>query len=65
MVIEGGQIVSAEIAQCLTRYPCTVISRLPGQAVSRQSPNVDVVSGASQSGFAFHVAVADALNKAQ
>jgi uncharacterized protein with FMN-binding domain len=65
VVIEGGQIVSAEIAQCLTRYPCTVISRLPGQAVTRQSPNVDVVSGASQSAFAFHDAVADALNKAQ
>jgi uncharacterized protein with FMN-binding domain len=64
-VIEGGRIVSAGIAQCLTRYSCSWIAALPGQVVSRQSTNVDYVSGATQSVDAFADAVADALSKAK
>ena len=39
----------------------------PGQSffVSRQSPEVDYVSGATESTDAFHDAVADALSKAK
>jgi uncharacterized protein with FMN-binding domain len=64
VVIEGGKIVSAEIAQCLTRYSCSWIAALPGQVISRQSPNVDYVSGATQSCNAFSDAVAQALSQA-
>ncbi len=65
VVIEGGRITSATIAQCLTRYSCSWISRLPPQVVQRQSPEVDYVSGATQSTNAFYYAVVDALAKAK
>jgi uncharacterized protein with FMN-binding domain len=65
VVVEGGRIASAAIAQCLTRYSCSWIEALPGQVVSRQSTNVDYVSGATQSTDAFADAVADALSKAK
>jgi uncharacterized protein with FMN-binding domain len=65
VVIEGGRIASATIAQCLTRYSCSVIERLPPQVAQRQSPEVDYVSGATQSTNAFYYAVVDALNKAK
>jgi uncharacterized protein with FMN-binding domain len=65
VVVEEGRIMSATIAQCLTRYSCSWIAALPPQVVSRQSPNVDYVSGATQSVNAFYDAVVDALNKAK
>lgn len=65
VVIEGGRIVSASIAQCLTRYSCSWIAKLPPQVVERQSPEVDYVSGATQSTNAFYYAVVDALGKAK
>ena len=65
VVIEGGRIASATIAQCLTRYSCSWIAALPPQVVARQSPNVDYVSGATQSTNAFYDAVVDALTKAK
>ena len=63
--IANGNITSAVIAQCLTRYSCDVIERLPPQVVRRQSPDVDYVSGATQSADAFYGAVVDALSKAK
>jgi uncharacterized protein with FMN-binding domain len=63
--IENGQILSATISQCLTRYSCSVIDRLPPEVPQRQSPEVDYVSGATQSANAFYYAVVDALNKAK
>jgi uncharacterized protein with FMN-binding domain len=65
VVIESGRIASATIAQCLTRYSCDVIEKLPPQVAQRQSPEVDYVSGATQSTNAFYYAVVDALNKAK
>ena len=41
VIIEGGKIAQAGIAQCLTRYSCSWIAHLPPQVVSRQSPEVD------------------------
>lgn len=38
---------------------------LPGQVTTRQSPDVDYVSGATQSSNAFYYAVVDALLKAK
>lgn len=64
VVIEGGRIVSATIEQCLTRYSCDVIDKLIPQVAQRQSPDVDSISGATQSGDAFYGAVSDALSKA-
>jgi uncharacterized protein with FMN-binding domain len=65
VVIEGGRIASATIAQCLTRYSCSVIEKLPPEVAQRQSPEVDFVSGATQSTNAFYFAVVDALGKAK
>ncbi|HEX4565155.1 MAG TPA: FMN-binding protein, partial [Vicinamibacterales bacterium] len=65
VVIEGGRIASATIAQCLTRYSCSVIGKLPPQVAERQSPEVDYVSGATQSTDAFYYAVVEALSKAK
>jgi uncharacterized protein with FMN-binding domain len=65
VVIAGGRIASATIAQCLTRYSCSVISNLPPQVAMRQSPEVDYVSRATQSTNAFYYAVVEALGKAK
>ena len=63
--IAGGRILSAIISQCRTRYSCGVIDNLPPQVARRQSPDVDYVSGATQSADAFYEAVVAALNKAK
>ncbi len=63
--IKDGRIVSAIISQCLTRYSCSWISALPPQVVARQSPDVDYVSGATQSANAFYYAVVQALSQAK
>jgi uncharacterized protein with FMN-binding domain len=65
VVIERGRILSATISQCRTRYSCSVIEKLPPQVASRQSPDVDYVSGATQSADAFYGAVVAALGKAK
>jgi uncharacterized protein with FMN-binding domain len=65
VVIAGGRIASATISQCRTRYSCSVIEQLPPQVAQRQSPDVDYVSGATQSADAFYGAVVAALNKAK
>jgi uncharacterized protein with FMN-binding domain len=63
--IVGGRITSATITQCLTRYSCSWISALPPQVVTRQSAEVDYVSGATQSTNAFYHAVLEALSRAK
>ena len=65
VVVEGGRIAAATIAQCLTRYSCSVIAKLPPEVAERQSPEVDYVSGATQSTNAFYYAVVEALSKAK
>jgi uncharacterized protein with FMN-binding domain len=61
VTIANGKIVSTVISQCLTRYPCSYISKLPAQVVTRQSAKVNLVSGATDSSNAFVKAVAAAL----
>jgi uncharacterized protein with FMN-binding domain len=63
--IKGGRIVSAIISQCRTRYSCSRIADLPPQVISRQSAEVDYVSGATQSSDAFYYGVVEALKKAK
>ncbi|HEY1756142.1 MAG TPA: FMN-binding protein [Bryobacteraceae bacterium] len=65
VVIANGRIASATIAQCRTRYSCSVIDKLPPEVAQRQSPDVDYVSGATQSANAFYFAVVDALSRAK
>ena len=65
VVIEQGRIASATISKCWTRYPCSWIVKLPPQVAERQSPEVDYVSGATQSTNAFYYAVVEALAKAK
>jgi uncharacterized protein with FMN-binding domain len=65
VIIENGRIMSANIAQCLTRYSCNVIGRLPPEVPQRQSAEVDYVSGATQSTNAYYYAVTEALGKAK
>lgn len=64
VVIKSGKIVSADITQCLTRYPCSMVSSLPGQVITNQAPPVDLVSGATYSSMAYQEAVSSALSKA-
>lgn len=65
VVIESGQITSADINQCRTRYSCSVIRTAPPQVVARQTPDaIDNVTGATQSVDAYYDAVAAALNQA-
>jgi len=64
VVIESGQIRSAEITRCGTRYPCSQVARLVSEVVTRQSAPVDYVSGATDSSIAYRPAVASALAKA-
>ena len=65
VTIQNGRIVAAGIAQCWTRYPCSWVDRLPPQVVTRQSAEVDYISGATQSTNAFYYGVVEALTKAK
>jgi uncharacterized protein with FMN-binding domain len=73
VTIQEGKIALVAISQCLTRYSCGWIAPkipggglpdLPSQAVERQGPKVDYVSGATESSYAFADAVVAALAKA-
>ena len=65
VVISAGKIASAEIAQCRTRYSCSVIRTTPPQMVARQDPEkLDNVTGATQSVDAYYYAVKEALKEA-
>ena len=63
--IKDGRIIGAVISQCLTRYSCSWINHLLPQVVARQSPDVDYVSGATQSANALYYAVLQALAQAK
>ncbi len=64
VVVQSGKIVSTTITGSTTRYPTSAIASLPGAVVSQQSPNVDLVSGATDSSSAFVQAVTNALAQA-
>ena len=64
VTISGGRIASAAISDCGMQYPCSRIAMLPGEVLSRQSINVDLVSGATMSSTAYQDAVLQALAKA-
>lgn len=64
VTIKNNRIVDVRITNCDTHYSERYIDSLPAQVVSRQSADVDVVSGATASTEDFQMAVQDALNKA-
>ena len=65
VTIQGGRIASVNITRATTQYPTRFIAGLPNEVVSRQSAQVDVVSGATLSSQAFRGAVQQALQRAQ
>lgn len=65
VTIQGGKVTGVKITQTDTYYPLSDIARLPGEVVSRQSANVDFVSGATESSRAFRGAVGAALSQAR
>lgn len=65
VIIEGGRITAAAISRCLTRYSCSWIAHLQPQVAERQSPEIDNVSGATESANAFYFAVVEALKGAK
>ncbi len=65
VTVQAGKIVAAEVTDCGTRYPCTLIAELPGQAIARQSAAVDAITGATDSTNAYRAAVHAALAQAR
>ena len=63
--VQSGRISSVNITGASTEYPTRDIASLPGQVVSRQSAQIDIISGATYSSLAFRGAVQQALQKAQ
>jgi uncharacterized protein with FMN-binding domain len=64
VTIQNGKIISAGITSVSTRYSQNVISGLPSQVIGAQSPNINLVSGATDSSDASVQAVQQALAKA-
>ncbi len=64
LTVANGRISNVSISRVTTEYPASRISSLPGQVVSRQSSQVDNVSGATFSAQAFRAAVQAALQQA-
>ena len=65
LTIQGGRIATVNITGATTEYPTRDIANLPGQVVSRQTAQTDIVSGATYSSLAFRAAVQQALQRAQ
>jgi uncharacterized protein with FMN-binding domain len=65
VVISGGQITSAAVSDCQTRYPCSRVNLLVAEVVDIQAAPVHYVSGATDSSRAYWGAVTDALSQAQ
>jgi uncharacterized protein with FMN-binding domain len=65
LTVQSGRIASVNITGATTQYPTRDIANLPGQVVSRQSAQIDTVSGATYSSLAFRAAVQQALQRAQ
>lgn len=65
LTVKGGKITNVAITDATTQYPVSWISTLPGEVVTTQSAQVDLVSGATFSSMAFEGAVQQALAQAQ
>jgi len=64
VVIQGGQVTSASVTGCGTRYPCRDVNPLVSEVLKTQAAPVDHVSGATDSSKAYRDAVKAALAQA-
>jgi uncharacterized protein with FMN-binding domain len=64
VIVKGGQIVSANVTGCSTRYPCDLVVPLVDEVIQLQGPPVDGISRATDSSMAYYGAVQQALAKA-
>lgn len=64
VTVASGKISNVTLTGVTTEYPVARIAGLPAQVVSRQSAQVDSVSGATYSAQAFRLAVQAALARA-
>ncbi|MHB8620046.1 MAG: FMN-binding protein [Chloroflexota bacterium] len=64
VTVAGGRIASAAITSVTTHYSQSAIAGLPSEVVSRQSGQVDLISGATDSSMAYRQAVTQALSQA-
>ena len=64
VVIEGGEIVSAAVTDCETRYPCSDVNPLASEVLTTGGVPTNNVSGATDSSRAYRAAVTQALQKA-
>ena len=64
VTVQSGRIGNVTISSVTTQYPVSRIAALPAQVISRQTSQVDNVSGATYSAQAFRSAVQAALTKA-
>src|SRR5216684_2063663 len=64
VTIQSGRIANVTISSVTTQYPVSRLASLPSQVVSRESSQVDNISGATYSAQAFSLAVQAALSKA-
>jgi len=64
VTVQSGRIATVTISNITTQYPVSRIASLPAQVVSRQTAQVDNVSGATYSAQAFSAAIQAALAKA-
>lgn len=65
VTIASDTITNVQITKVTTKYPVSRIASLPTQVISKQTANVNVVSGATYSSQAFRQAVQQALVQAQ
>jgi uncharacterized protein with FMN-binding domain len=59
--ISDGKITSATVVSCGMRWPCSDINRLIPRVAQRQSTDIGIVTGATQSSDAFITAVRAAI----
>jgi uncharacterized protein with FMN-binding domain len=64
VVVAKGKIVSANVSSCGTRYPCSRVAPLVQEVIDTQAPPVDLVSGATDSSYAYVDAITQALAQA-
>jgi uncharacterized protein with FMN-binding domain len=65
VTIKSDKIVDVQITDCTTHYREDLITGLPDEVLQIQSPNVDIVSGATKSTLDFQTAVEQALGEAE
>jgi uncharacterized protein with FMN-binding domain len=65
VTILNGRITSVAITGLTIHYPHNILNALPPEVVARQSSQVDLISGATDSSLAFRQAIAQALSKAK